>query len=152
MPSVTVKRDIQAPPGNVFDVITHVEKFSKAVPDIVRVEYLSDVREGVGTRFRETRMMNGREATNELRVTEYVMNERVRIVSDAGGTTWDSVFKVQPWQTGTRLVLKMHAKPHKIFARITIPLVMGIVLKALEEDMDAVKAYCEAGVTGAGVR
>ena len=58
--------------------------------------FLSEVRTGVGTRFRETRLMHGKERSTELEVTEYVENERVRMVADTDGTVWDSVFVVSP--------------------------------------------------------
>ncbi|MCE2540939.1 MAG: SRPBCC family protein [Acidobacteria bacterium] len=90
MANVTVTRRIDAPADVVFRVVAHVEQFSQAVPGILRVEFLSEVKSGVGARFRETRMMMGREASTELEVTEYVENERVRIVSEAGGALWDT--------------------------------------------------------------
>ena len=81
MANVTVTRRIDAPADVVFRAVAHVEQFSQAVPGILRVEFLSEAKSGVGARFRETRMMMGREASTELEVTEYVENERVRIVS-----------------------------------------------------------------------
>jgi len=55
--------------------MAHIDNFRKAVPGITSVEFLSETRSGVGTRFRETRVMNGREATVELEVTEFVEND-----------------------------------------------------------------------------
>ena len=46
------------------------------------------------TRFRETRVMKGREASTVLEVTEYESPRRIRLVSDEGGTIWDTVFTV----------------------------------------------------------
>ena len=96
MPSLTVTKEIGAPPDLVFATVADIENFSQAVPHIVDVEILSETRRGVGTRFRETRLMGGKEATAEMEVTEYVEGDRVRIVSDTGGTVWDSVFTVGP--------------------------------------------------------
>ena len=42
------------------------------MPDVVKIEMLSDTTSGVGTRFLETRLMRGKEATTELEVTEYL--------------------------------------------------------------------------------
>ncbi len=143
MPNVTVARRIDAPVGVVFRTVAHVEQFSQAVPGILRVEFLSEVRSGAGVRFRETRMMMGREASTELEVTEYVENERVRIVSEAGGALWDTVFTVAPDGAGTELKMVMDARPQTLSARMTVPLIIGTVRKAVEEDMDAVKSFCE---------
>ncbi|MHC4817139.1 MAG: SRPBCC family protein, partial [Planctomycetota bacterium] len=96
MGRTTVSRTIEAPIETVFDTVAHIENFSKAIPDIVNVEFLSDVRSGVGTHFRETRRMRGKEVSVELAVTEYVENDHIRIVSDTHGTVWDTVFTVEP--------------------------------------------------------
>ena len=143
MANVTVTRRIDAPADVVFRTVAHVEQFSQAVPDILRVEFLSEVKSGVGARFRETRMMMGREASTELEVTEYVENDRVRIVSEAGGALWDTVFTVAPDGEGTELKMVMDARPQTLSARMTVPLVIGTVRKAVEEDMDAIKSFCE---------
>ena len=143
MANVTVTRRIDAPADAVFRTVAHVEQFSQALPHVLRVEFLSEVKSGVGARFRETRMMMGREASTELEVTEYVENERVRIASEAGGALWDTVFTVAPDGEGTELKMVMDASPLTTGARMTLPLVMGAVRKAVEQDMDSVKAFCE---------
>ena len=143
MPSQTVRRLIDSPVTKVFDTVAHIDNFAKAVPHIVRTDVVSEVKSGVGTRFRETRLMNGREVTQELEVTEYEPNQRVRIVCDAGGTVWDSLFTTSAADGGTALELNMQARPHKLLAKLTVPLMMLMIRKAVESDIDAVKAYCE---------
>ena len=148
MPSVTVTRVIEAPADVVFRTVADIGHFSQAVPHIVNVEFLSEVRSGVGTRFRETRLMNGREASTELEVTEYVENDRVRIVSEAGGTIWDTVFTVSPAGAGTELTMVMDARPQKLSARLAVPLMLRMVKGAVATDMDAVKVFCERPAAG----
>ena len=143
MANVTVTRRIDAPADVVFRTVAHVEQFSEAVPHILRVEFLSEAKSGVGARFRETRMMMGSEASTELEVAEHVENERVRIVSEAGGALWDTVFTVVPDGEGTELKMVMDARPRTTSARMTLPLIIGAVRKAVEQDMDAVKSFCE---------
>ncbi|NIR47946.1 SRPBCC family protein [candidate division KSB1 bacterium] len=143
MSRITVTRTMDAPIYVVFKTIADIHNFSKAVPDIVKAEIISDVKSGVGTRFREIRLMNGKEATTELEVTEYVENERIRIVADSHGTLWDSVFTVKPADGLTELNLTMDAKPYKFLPKLMNPLMKGMIKKAVENDMDAVKTYCE---------
>lgn len=142
-----LSRIIRAPAKAVFETVANATNYTKAVSDIVKVEFLTDQRSGVGTRFRETRMMGRRAATTELEVTEYVANERIRMVSDSGGTVWDSIFTVTPVEDGdaTRLELVMEARPYRLLSRILVPLTKSIVAKAIARDMDAVKGYLEAG-------
>jgi len=77
-------------------------------------------------------------------VTEYTANERVRMVSDPGGAVWDTVFQMRPVEGGIQLGMIMDAHPHTLLARITTPIFKGMIGSAVEADMDAVKAYCEA--------
>lgn len=145
MTRTTVSTTILAPVDAVFGLIADPVNYTRAVPQITKVEFLTEQRSGVGTRFRETREMGSREAATELEVTEYVKNERVRMVSDAGGTIWDSVFTVTPTGDGgaTELQLVMEARPYRLLARVVVPLTKRIVAKAVKGDMDAVKAYLE---------
>ena len=142
--TITASRTIDAPVARVFDTVAYIDQFSQAVPGITDVELLSDQHRGVGTRFRETRAMKKGEATTELEVIEYVENERVRLIADEGGTIWDTVFVVQPSGDRSVLSMAMSARPHTLAARLLTPLIRGVVAKAVEADMDAVKAYCEA--------
>lgn len=139
-------RIVVAPVDVVFSTVADISNFSKAVPHIEHVEFLSEARTGVGARFRETRLMGSRRATTVLEVTEYVKDERVRFVADEGGTVWDTTFTVEPGPggRGTRLSMVMEAKPHRFGAKLLTPLMKGAVAKAIAADLDAVKAYAEA--------
>ncbi|MCH8955368.1 SRPBCC family protein [candidate division KSB1 bacterium] len=143
MTQFTATRSINAPIDLVFKTVSDINNFSKAIPDIINVEFLSDVKSGIGTRFRETRLMNGKEAMTELEVTEFVENDHVRMVTDSHGAVWDSVFTVKRVDGHTELTLVMDARPHKFMQKMMIPMIKDMISKALEKDMDAVKTYCE---------
>ena len=139
--SETVK--IDAPIDVVFKTISTPELFKEAVPEITKVEFLSEQHFGVGTRFKETRLMKKREASTVLEVTEQENNSHIRMVSVAGGTTWDSTFSTEAEEDGVQLRLVMTAVPGNFLARITVRMIKGMLEKALKRDMEAVKAYCE---------
>ena len=67
MAQYAATRTIDAPPDRVFRTVAHIDHFREAVPHITNVEYLSETQTGVGTRFRETRVMRGREASTKTR-------------------------------------------------------------------------------------
>ena len=146
MTRTELSRTVDAPIGVVFSTVADISNFSEAVPHIEHVEFLSETRTGAGTRFRETRLMGSRRATTELEVTEYMEDEHVRFVSDAGGTVWDTTFTVEPAPDGrgTRLVMVMEARPHTLVAKLVTPLMKRVVAEAIAADLDAVKAYAEA--------
>jgi hypothetical protein len=60
----------------VFNNVAQIESFAKVVPQIVRTEIISDLRSGIGTRFREIRLMNGREVTQKYELIDERPNER----------------------------------------------------------------------------
>lgn len=143
MTGITRSVLVDAPVERVFAAVAHAEQFADAVPQIAEVEFLSEATIGVGTRFKETRQVNGRSGSTVLEVTEYVPNRRVTIVSDAGGTLWETVLTTDPKGAATELGMVMQARPHTLLARISTPMIKGMVVRGLEADLEAVKEYCE---------
>ena len=145
---IVLQRHVDAPVDMVFDTIAHIENFRQAVPDIVSVEYLGETRSGVGTRFCETRRMGGRDYSTEIEVTEYVPNERVRLVLQAGGAEWDTVFTVRPAEDGSLVGAEMTATPKSLLARVLVPLMKKSVSAAMENDLRSVAQWCETKRAG----
>jgi len=143
MQPIRTQRTIHAALEEVFRTISDVRNFRQAVPHITKIDFLTDQQVGVGTRFLETRLMQGREQTVELEVAEYVENDRIRMRSDAGGTLWDSLFTVSAGASGVTLEMQMDILPHTLFAKIITPMIKGMVVRGVASDMDAVKTYCE---------
>jgi uncharacterized membrane protein len=144
MKPVRVSRLISAPLDLVFQTFSDARNFCNAVPHITNVEFLSDQQTGVGTRFRETRVMNGREESVELEITEYETNDRVRMISDAGGTIWDSVFTFSQISDRVEMNMQMDIIPHTLLARFMTRIIRRMVIKGVESDMDAIRLYCES--------
>ncbi len=134
---------INAPVERVFSAVTDIENFPQRAESITKVEFLSDEKSGVGTKFRETRTMGKKEASATLEITEYVENESVRFVSDEGGTIWDTIFTLKPFGDGTQMDVEMDARPYKLFSRIVTPLMIGVIGKYVKKDMDELKEWCE---------
>ena len=138
------RRSIAASPQVVFDAIAHPENLTEINPNIVNVEFVSEQRSGLGTRFSETRIMGKNEATTELEYTEFVPPEHVRFVADSGGAIWDTLMTVTPGEDGgSVLSMAMEDRPYKLSAKMIIPVMRKAIAKHLEEDMDRVKAFCE---------
>lgn len=134
---------IAAHKSTVFDAISTPEKFAEAIPKILEVEFLTDLHKGVGTKFRETREMNGKKSSVVLEVTEFKVDEYIRLLSIAGGTTWDSKFTVTHSDGSTQLTLTMDAKPKHILAKMMLGLISKMLKKELDSDLQSVKLHCE---------
>jgi uncharacterized protein YndB with AHSA1/START domain len=132
-------RTIAAPPDRVFAVVGDPDEFQKAVGG-PPVEYLGSRR-----KFRATRIHKGKATAFDQEVTELVPGERVRLLNITHGTPWDSTFAVVADGHGSVLTLTMDAFPPNFFGRLMMHLIRRMVQKALEKDMDAIRAYCESG-------
>ena len=143
MTRTIVQRQVQAPPGVVFRAFAHPASLPEVVPNILRVEFLSEQTEGRSTRFKEVRAMGKREEITELEITEYEPEQRVRMVADSHGTVWDTTFVVQPHEGGCALELTMDARAHKLLPRLLNPIMKGLIRRGVEDHVDAVVQYCE---------
>ena len=147
MTRVVASRIISASPSAVFKAIADVENLPRVVPCVVQVEMLSESPPRVGTRFCETRTLGSKQAETELEITEYVPDERIRMVTDTHGTVWDTVFSVRAVDGGTELALSMDAKAHKLLPKLLNPVMKSLFHKGLDKHVAAVKEYCERPAT-----
>lgn len=131
MTRTIVSRNIKATIDLVFKTVADITQFSRALPHIVKVEFLSDIKFGFGARFRETRLMKGKETATELKVTEYFENNLVRFVAEDHGIVWDTVFVVNREEGYTKLTVTMDAKAQKSLAKLIVFLISGTVKKEL---------------------
>ena len=116
---ISVSESIDAPLTEVFGLVSNPLLMSKAFPDSVKkMEVLSEHQLGVGARFRETRLLHGREDVVEIETVEYVENEKVLSVAETGGSLWYTGFAVAPADFGTVLTVSMEAKASSLVARI----------------------------------
>jgi len=113
MPVITVDRHISAPADLVFRAISDIENLPQTAPQIRSIEFLSERRAGIGTRYRETRDQNGQSMVFELEVTEFDPDARtIRIASDTDGTMWDTLITVEPANVGSHVTFAMDARGH----------------------------------------
>ncbi len=146
MSKIQTSTHVAAPVDRVFEAWCDFEKAAERVQGIARIEMLTEGPVRVGTRFRETRVMFGREATEEMEVTALVPNERMTVSAFSCGAEFDSHFHFHPDGSGTRVDLELQTRPVTLWAKITSPLgrlMMGSMKKMIQADMDQLKAVCE---------
>jgi uncharacterized protein YndB with AHSA1/START domain len=142
--TLKIVRTIHAPVAAVFDTVADPAHFADAIGGVTKLEFLSATKSGAGTRFRQSRVINGKEMTLDFDVTEYVPNQRVRIVNEVHGTRWDSLITLTPSNAFTTLTMRMDTETRPLIPRLLMPLMLRLFIrKAVERDFDAVKAYCE---------
>ncbi|MFF8600594.1 SRPBCC family protein [Streptomyces sp. NPDC015232] len=94
--SVVVERRVAASPGRVWEAITDLPELPRLLTGVEKVEVLTPGGFAVGTRWRETRRMLGRTATEELTVTVCEPPERYVTVADSHGMHYVSELTLRP--------------------------------------------------------
>ncbi len=140
---ISASRSIAATRERVFQAISQVDSFAHVVPGIDKIEVLTPQRSGLGTRFRETRTIRGHTAATELTVTGFEPNRSIQLDSHMCGATWSTLFSLDSRENCTGLRMDSVTIPHTLGAKLVVPLMIGMVHKALEDDLDAIQRYCE---------
>ena len=71
MARLAISETVNAPLGRTFEAFSDLRSAEKNISGIKRLEILTDGPIGKGTRFKETRVMFGREATETMEVTQW---------------------------------------------------------------------------------
>jgi carbon monoxide dehydrogenase subunit G len=114
---VEVTVDIAAPPQVVHGVMTDIARWPEIITGIGSVEILDPGPIRVGTRFRETRTMFGREATEEMTVTAIDPRQMV-LTAENHGTRSVASHTIAPAAGGSRLNLTFEGAPVSFAARL----------------------------------
>jgi uncharacterized membrane protein len=139
MRDVEVRRHVAAPVERVWAVTTDLGSAPQVVRGIDAVEVLTPGDFGVGTRWRETRTMMGRSATEEMTVTAVEPQRSYTTEAVRPGVRYVSTVAVAPAGDGSELTMTFGARPTsalvRLLAAVTGPLGRRAVAKALEKDM-----------------
>lgn len=139
---------VEAPRDRVFAVYSDIANAASRIPDIKRIEMLSTGPAGVGTRWRETRVMFGREASETMEITEFRPPEFYAVGADSCGIAYRTTFTFrEAGPARTEVEMTFGAQPRTIMARImgaVMGLMMkGVMRKCLASDLARLKQACE---------
>jgi hypothetical protein len=143
---IHVTKQIAAPVAIVFDVFSDITKIDERISGITKVVMLSDMKRGVGVRWRETRVIFGQEATEEMEISDFKINQSYDVVSSSRGTDYHIRHTFTPKDGGTQVDMIFSSKPTSFPAKLISPLgflFKGATRKMLESDLDELKVLCE---------
>ncbi len=147
MPGVTVQHLVKADPDTTFRVFADIPNTATMIAGIDSIEMLSEGPVGIGTRWRETRIMMGKVATEEMWVTGFDPPRSYVVEAESHGTHYHSRYDFEPAEGGTRVTLRFEGRPQSIAAKLmTIVgyLFMGQIRKMLAQDMADAAAHAES--------
>jgi uncharacterized membrane protein len=148
--TVTTRKTVEAPVERVWALATDIPGSPQMLSGVERVQMVSAGEFGPGTRWRETRTMFGREATEEMWVTDVAPGRSYTVEADSHGAHYVSTFTfTSATPDRTDVVLTFEGRPHgtlaKVLATVTGPLAQRSVAKALQKDLDDLAAAAERG-------
>lgn len=146
---ISISKSIAATPAEVFDRITDLHRAAERIEDIQQIEILTDGPIGVGTRFRETRLMFGKACTEEMEITQFEAPRSYTVEAESCGARMISRFDVQPDGDGATVVMRMESRPLTLMAKLMTPITSlmfsWMMRKCLEKDLESIKANIETG-------
>jgi len=149
MKTINLSRDVAAPAGVVWRIITDLEGSVDTISAIEKIEILAGDDFGVGTSWRETRTMFGKRATEEMTVTEVTDGESYVVVAAPDGANYRTVMSVVPTgENASTVSMEFGANPKGKMTRLmgaTLgTLFTGAMKKAIVADLDDIAAAAEA--------
>lgn len=148
---IEVAHEIAAPAEIVFAVLADIPRWPEVLPVIRSLEMLTPGPVAVGTRFRETRVMHGREASEEMTVATLEPPRRLVLTAESHGARYTADHILEPAPRGTRLVLKFEGRPVTFLAKLLLPLAKlaaGGLKRQLESDLGHIAAAAERRLAG----
>lgn len=114
------------------------------MPSVVKVEKLTEGPVAIGTRYRETRLMNKKEAQAELEVSGYEPpgHFAMRNVTSGIETTYD--YRLSAERDGTRVNLAAEVRAGGL-KKAMVPVVVAILKKEDGDHLPRLKAALEKG-------
>ena len=147
MAQFTIGKHVNATRDEVFAVASDFQNAAQNIRGIEQLEVLTDGPIGVGTRFRETRVMFGKRSTEELEITAFHPPEGYTVEADSCGAHYRAEYRFIPDIAGTHLRVTYDARPVTILAKLMSPLALlmtGPMKKCIDADLEDLRVAAEA--------
>jgi len=147
--------EIQAPPSIVWKVITDIEHSVDTISGIQKVEVLERPPEGlIGLKWRETRTMFGKTATEVMWITHVEEGRSYRTRAESHGAVYISGFDLRDQGDSTLLTMAFEGTAVTLGGKM-MNLLMGWMFKkatveAIKEDLMDIKRVAEDSLTSKG--
>jgi uncharacterized membrane protein len=152
MKTLEVSQTVRAPIESVFAVASDLPRAAEFISAITEIEMLTDGPVGEGTKWRETRMMFGRKATEVMWITEWDPPNGYVVEARSHGSHYMTSLSYEALGAGeTRIRMTFGATAETVMAKVMMlvcAFMTKTIIKCFEADLRDIKTYCEAGGSG----
>ena len=148
MAGFTLTEWINAPAEPIFDFIIDPSNGNKLGNNISETVQLTEGEIGLGTRFRETRIENGKPNTYEMEVVAFERNRRyaAQVIVSGIVTVYEYIFSAE--NAGTRCTMEATVTA-KGLKKMMAPAVAGMLKKQDGDHLHTLKKVIEADFSDA---
>ena len=143
MAGFNLRELISHSPKEVFDFITSSDNAPKIVQSVKSMVKLTEGPVRVGTRYRETRLMNGKEQHAELELVAYEANQKYAMKNVTEGIETVYQYTFHPEANGTLVDLVCEVKAGGL-KKFMLPMVASILKKEDGGHLQRLKKALEA--------
>ena len=133
---------INAAPETVFAVMTDPARAPDVIKSVTQMEKLTDGPVRTGTRLRETRVVNGKEAQAEMTVIAYQPPSHYAVAAEQSGITVTYTYTLAPEDGGTRVQLLANITGGGL-KKLVLPVVASIMKREDGSHLENLKTAVE---------
>ena len=141
--------EINKPIKEVWETVVDFENCSNYIKSIIHLEIIDQPKDTlIGFKWKETRVMFGKEATETMWITDYVENEYYQTRAESHGSVYLSRISLKSIGDNTKLTMSFTAEAQSFFVKM-LSACMGIFMKgpmkkALNKDLEDIKSHLES--------
>ncbi|WP_404446282.1 SRPBCC family protein [Sutcliffiella horikoshii] len=144
MPDIQDSVIIFKPVEEVFSYAANMDNSTKIMQNVVAIEKLTEGPLQVGTKFKETREIRGRQASSIIEFIEFLPNERYVVQSEANGLKVVYHYDFKPTvDGGTKVHFQGDIHTSGIVMKLTKPIIRKILKKEDGDHLSKLKKLME---------
>lgn len=135
---------------HVWETITDIANGATMISGIIDLEILHQPEDGlVGLKWKETRLMFGKEASETMWITDAVENQYYRTRAESHGSIYSSELSLSEVGSNTLLTMSFSGEAQSMLVKMVSVCMSFLIKRSMEKmlykDLEDIKAYVEAG-------
>lgn len=146
--AITVSEEISAPRERIWHLITDIDSWSDTISGIVAIEVIERPESGVvGLKWRETRVMFGKEAVETMWISAAEHNHWYETTAQNHGSIYSTRLSLVDSNDKVELSMTFAAQPTTLVARLMSVMTFlfsGTMRKLLQKDLADIRRVAES--------